>query len=464
MFDKQVYINRRLSLRKKIRSGLILIPGNNESPMNYPKNTYRFRQDSNFLYFFGIDHPGFVGVIDIEDGKDCLYGNDFDLDDVIWMGPQPSVNELGQKIGIPCTHPLKELSSTLHRAIRNGRKIHFLPQYRSENIIMIERLLGINSSLIATYASTELIKAIVSLRSIKEPVEIEELDKAADVGYEMHTAAMRMAKAGVSEQAIVGTVEGIAIGKGYMTSFPIILSQNGETLHNHDHSQILTEGRMLLTDAGAEIGSHYSSDFTRTYPVGGKFTQKQKDIYNIVLAALDKAIELCKPGVTYQSIHLEAAKVIAGGLINLGIMKGDVNDAVANGAHAMFFPHGLGHMLGMDVHDMEDLGENLVGYDDEISRIDQFGTAFLRLGRRLQAGFALTVEPGIYFIPALIEKWKSEQINSSFINYDKAMEYIGFGGIRLEDDVLITEKGCRLLGSKRIPITVEEIEAIVGKG
>jgi Xaa-Pro aminopeptidase len=464
MFDKQVYINRRLSLRKKIRSGLILIPGNNESPMNYPKNTYRFRQDSNFLYFFGVDHPGFVGVIDIEDGKDCLYGNDFDLDDVIWMGPQPSVNELGQKVGIPCTHPLKELSSTLHRAIRNGRKIHFLPQYRSENIIMIERLLGINSSLVAKYASTDLIKAIVSLRSIKEPVEIEELDKAADVGYLMHTAAMKMAKAGVAEQEIVGTVEGIAIGKGYMTSFPIILSQNGETLHNHDHSQILTEGRMLLTDAGAEIGSHYSSDFTRTYPVGGKFTQKQKDIYNIVLAAINKAIELCKPGVTYQSIHLEAAKVIAGGLINLGIMKGDVNDAVANGAHAMFFPHGLGHMLGMDVHDMEDLGENFVGYDDEISRIDQFGTAFLRLGRRLQAGFVLTVEPGIYFIPALIEKWKSEQINSSFINYDKAMEYIGFGGIRLEDDVLITEKGCRLLGTKRIPITVEEIESIVGKG
>jgi Xaa-Pro aminopeptidase len=464
MFDKQVYIDRRLRLRKKIRSGIILIPGNAESPMNYPKNTYRFRQDSNFLYFFGIDLPDFVGVIDIEDGKDCLYGNDFDLDDIIWMGPQPSVNELGQKVGIPCTHSLKDLESTLHRAIRNGRKIHFLPQYRSENMIMINRLLGIDSKLIHKYASMELIKSVVALRSIKEPEEIAELDKAADVGYLMHTTAMRMAKPGVKEQALVGAIEGVAISNGYMTSFPIILSQNGETLHNHDHSQTLAQGRLLLTDAGAEICSHYASDFTRTYPVGGYFTGAQKDIYNIVLAALNKAIELSKPGVTYQSIHLEAAKVIAAGLKNLGIMKGDVNEAVANGAHAMFFPHGLGHMLGLDVHDMEDLGENNVGYDDEISRIDQFGTAFLRLGRKLQTGFVLTVEPGIYFVPALITKWREEKINSAFINYEKTMEYIGFGGIRLEDDILITETGCRLLGTKRIPITVDELEVIVGKG
>ncbi len=464
MFEKQVYVNRRLSLRKKIRSGLILIPGNMESPMNYPKNTYRFRQDSNFLYFFGLDLPNFVGVIDIEEGKDCLYGNDFDLDDVIWMGPQPTVNELGQKVGIPCTHPMNDLTSTLHRAIRNGRRIHFLPQYRSENILMLNRLIGLDPSLIAKYASVELIKAVVSLRSIKEPVEIAELDKASDVGYLMHTMAMRLAKPGVSEQEIVGAIEGIAIGKGYMTSFPIILSQNGETLHNHDHSQILTSGRMLLTDAGVEIASHYASDNTRTFPVDGKFTPAQKDIYSIVLDALNKGIELSKPGVTYQSIHLETAKVITAGLKNLGIMKGDVNEAVANGAHAMFFPHGLGHMMGLDVHDMEDLGENYVGYDDEISRIDQFGTAFLRLGRRLQTGFVLTVEPGIYFVPALIAKWKEEKINSSFINYDKAMEYIGFGGIRLEDDILITENGCRILGAKRIPVTIEEIEAIVGKG
>ncbi len=464
MFDKQAYTERRLKLRKKIRSGLILIPGNTESPMNYPGNTYRFRQDSSFLYFFGLDLPNLVGVIDIEDGKDCLYGNDFDLDDVIWMGPQPTINELGQSVGIPCTHPLKELASTLHRAIRHGRKIHFLPQYRAENIIQLESLMGIHPALVNKYASVELIKAVVSLRSIKQPEEIIELDKAADIGYLMHTTAMKMAKNGMSELEIAGTIEGVALGRGTMPSFPIILSQNGETLHNHDHSQILQKGRLLLVDAGAESVSHYASDFTRTTPVDGIFTQKQKDIYNIVLAANNHATSLCKPGVTYQSIHLEAAKVITNGLKNLGIMKGDTDEAVANGAHAMFMPHGLGHMMGLDVHDMEDLGENYVGYDDEVSRIDQFGTAYLRLGRRLQAGFVLTVEPGIYFVPALIEKWKNEKINSSFINYDKASEYIGFGGVRLEDDVLITDNGSRLLGSKRIPVTVEEVEAIAAKG
>lgn len=464
MFDKQIYVNRRMELRKKIRSGLILIMGNNESPMNYPSNTYRFRQDSNFLYLFGLDLPGFVGIIDIEDGKDSLYGNDFDLDDIIWMGPQPSVKELGAKVGIACTKPLKDLTTTLQRAIAMGRRIHFLPQYRADNVIMMERLLGIHPSLNKKYASEDLIKAVVALRSIKGPEEIAEMDKAADVGYLMHTTNMKLCKPGLSEQELVGAAEGVAISKGYMPSFPIILSQNGETLHNHDHSGILTDGRLLLTDMGAEITSHYASDFTRAFPVNGKFTPRQKDIYNIVLNTLNHATGLCKPGITYQSIHLEAAKVITAGLKELGIMQGDVDEAVANGAHAMFMPHGLGHMLGLDVHDMEDLGENYVGYDDEISRIDQFGTAFLRLGRRLQTGFAITVEPGIYFVPALIEKWKNEKINSAFINFEKAKEYIGFGGIRLEDDVLITEKGSRLLGSKRIPVSVNEVEAIVGKG
>lgn len=461
MFTSEVYTERRLKLRKKIRSGIIIIHGNTESPMSYPKNTYRFRQDSSFLYYFGLDMPDLVGVIDIEDGKDCIYGNDFDLDDVIWMGPQPTINELGKSVGVLCTHPLKDLTSTVQRAIKNGRKIHFLPQYRAENILSFERLLGIHPSIIAKYSSIELVKAVVSMRSVKEGCEITEIDKACDIGYQMHVAAMKMAKPGITEQEIAGFIEGIAATKGQMPSFPIILSQNGETLHNHNHSNILKLGRMLLTDAGAESNSHYASDFTRTYPVGGNFTQQQSDIYNIVLNANNHAISLCKPGVTYQSIHLEAAKVIAKGLIDLGLMKGNVDEAVANGAHAMFFPHGLGHMLGLDVHDMEDLGENHVGYDDEVSRIDQFGTAYLRLGRRLQTGFVLTVEPGIYFIPELIRKWKAEKINSTFINYDKAEQYIGFGGVRLEDDVLITENGSRLLGTKRIPITVSEVEATI---
>ncbi len=463
MFDSKIYSGRRLKLRKKIHSGIVLILGNTESPMNYPANTYNFRQDSNFLYFFGLDLPGFVGVIDIEEGKDCIYGNNVDIDDIIWMGPQPTVSDLASKAGVLCSHPLKDLSSTLHRAIKQGRKIHFLPPYRAENIISLEHLLGIHPSLIQKYYSSELVNAIVSLRSIKEPCEIAEIDSACDIGYKMHTAAMRMAKVGEKELNIAGTIEGISHSFGSFPSFPIILSQNGETLHNHDHSQDLKAGRLLLCDAGAETTSHYASDFTRTIPVGGKFTQKQKDIYNIVLAANNKTIETAKPGIPYLNVHMEAARVIASGLSQLGLMKGDVNDAVANGAHALFMPHGLGHMMGLDVHDMEDLGENNVGYDDEISRSDQFGTASLRLGRKLQEGFVLTDEPGIYFIPALIEKWKSEKINSTFINFDKVSEYIGFGGIRLEDDLLITSKGCRLLGSKRIPITVEEVEKTVAK-
>lgn len=458
MFESKIYSERRLRLRKKIRSGIILILGNNESPMNYPANTYHFRQDSNFLYFFGLDLPGLVGVIDIEDGKDCIYGNNVDIDDIIWMGPQPTINELALKAGVLCTHPLKDLSSTLQRAIKQGRKIHFTPPYRAENIITLEQLIGIHPSLVQKYASNELVNAIVSMRSIKEACEIAEIDSACDIGYKMHTTAMMMAKIGETERNIAGALEGIAHSLGSFPSFPIILSQNGETLHNHDHSQILKEGRLLLCDAGAESVSHYASDFTRTIPVGGKFNQRQKDIYNIVLAANNKAIEIAKPGIPYIQVHLESAKIIAAGLKELGLMKGDVNDAVTNGAHALFLPHGLGHMMGIDVHDMEDLGENNVGYDDEISRSDQFGTAYVRLGRKLQEGFVVTVEPGIYFIPALLEKWKSESINSAFINFDKVSEYIGFGGVRLEDDILITSKGCRLLGSKRIPITVEEVE------
>jgi Xaa-Pro aminopeptidase len=461
MFDKQVYTERRLKLRKKIRSGIIIIPGNAESPMNYPANPYHFRQDSNFLYYFGLDVPNLVGVIDIEDGKDCLYGDDFSVDDIIWMGPQPSLLELGAKVGVLCTHPAKELQSTVNRAIKNGRKVHFLPQYRADNILLLERLLGINQIMIKKYASMELVKAVVNMRSIKESCEIDEIEKACAIGYKMHVTAMQMAKPGVSEREISGTIEGIAIAYGHIPSFPIILSQNGETLHNHDHSQILKEGRLLLVDAGAEASSHYASDFTRTIPVGGKFTQKQKDIYNIVLKANNKAIQFAKPGIPYLDVHREAAKVIASGLSELGLMKGNVDDAVMNGAHALFMPHGLGHMMGLDVHDMEDLGENNVGYDDEISRVDQFGTAYLRLGRRLQTGFVLTVEPGIYFIPALIDKWKSEKINTSFINFDRVDEYVGFGGIRLEDDILITENGARILG-KRIPITVEEVEKTIG--
>lgn len=463
MFNAEVYINRRNKLRKLLHSGLIVILGNNEASMNYKSNTYKYRQDSNFLYFFGLDHPGYAGVIDIDEGTDCLYGDDVDIDDIIWMGPQPTMVEQAASIGIKSVHPFKEIFTKVTASIRRGRKVHFLPPYRADNMLLLQSMLGVRTDQLANYVSTDLIKAVVELRSAKEEVEIEEIERACEIGYNMHVTAMKMCKPGVMEHDIAGFIEGIALGANGMVSFPVILSQNAQTLHNHDHSQKLTQGRVMLTDTGAETWQHYASDFTRTVPVGGKFTQKQKDIYNIVLAANNRAIELSKPGISYLSVHLEASRIIAQGLTDLGLMKGDVDAAVKSGAHALFFPHGLGHMMGLDVHDMEDLGENFVGYDDEIQRSTQFGTAALRMGRKLKPGFVVTVEPGIYFIPALIEKWKSEKINHSFINFDKVNEYLDFGGVRLEDDILITENGCRLLGKKRIPITVDEVEAVMSK-
>ena len=461
MFETSVYKNRRARLKEKVKSGLVLILGNGEAPANYTDNTYKFRQDSSFLYFFGLNHPGFAGVIDIDSGDEYLLGNDVDMDDIIWMGPQPSVKDMAARVGVSKTAPFARLADCMKTAISQGRRIHFLPPYRFRNMLLLEELLGIRPALVKNYASLELIKAVVDLRSVKEPCEIEEITKACNIGYEMHTAAMRNCKPGVKEQYIAGLIEGIAASYGSMVSFPVILSQNGETLHNHDHSQILQEGRMMLTDAGAEEVSHYCSDFTRTVPVGGKFLTRQKEVYNIVLAANNKAIEIAKPGVTYQYVHLEVCKVLAQGLKDLGLMKGDVNEAVAAGAHALFMPHGLGHMMGLDVHDMEDLGQIYVGYDDETRPIDQFGTSSLRMGRRLQEGFVITDEPGCYFIPALIDQWRAQGMHKEFLNYDKIETFKDFGGIRLEDDILIIPGGSRFLGDKRTPITVEEVEEIM---
>ncbi|TKG96652.1 aminopeptidase P family protein [Puteibacter caeruleilacunae] len=460
MFDKQIYVNRRERLRSKVNSGLILILGNVDAPMNYADNTYHFRQDSSFLYFFGLDQQRLAGVIDVDAGEDYLLGDDVDIEDIIWMGPQVGLAERAAKVGVEKTDAFAKLFDMVDAAIKQGRKVHFLPPYRAENKLLLEQLTGIHPSKQRDYVSMELVHAVIALRSIKEPCELVEIEKACRTGYQMHVTAMKMAQPGVWEQKIAGTIEGISLAGGGMASFPIILSQNGETLHNHDHSNVLEEGKLMLTDAGAETTMRYASDFTRTVPVGGKFTQKQREIYEIVLAANNKATSLVKPGVTYLSVHLEAAKVIASGLKDLGLMKGDVDEAVKNGAHAMFFPHGLGHMMGLDVHDMEDLGQIYVGYDDEVRPVDQFGTAYLRLGRRLQEGFVITNEPGVYFIPALIDKWQSEKINHEFINFDKVNEYRDFGGIRLEDDILVTADGGEII-AERVPITPEEVEAVM---
>ncbi len=462
MFDKKIYIERRNQLKKDVQSGLVLLLGNKEVAFNYPANTYSFRQDSNFLYFFGLHDADLAGVIDIDNQKDFIFGNDVDMDDIIWMGNQPSVKERAEKVGVDNTNPMPKLAEMLNETIKQGRKIHFVSPYRGETQMQLADLLGIKYTNVKNYVSIELVKAIIKQRSIKSELEVAEIEKAIETAYDMHTTAMKMAHPGIIEQQIAGAMEGIAIAAGGPVSFPVILSVNGQTLHNHYHGNVLTEGRMMVADAGCETEMNYCSDITRTVPVGGKFNERQKAIYEIVLNANLKAIEAIKPGIPYRDIHLLSAKVVAQGLKDLGLMKGDIDEAVSKGAHAIFYPHGLGHMLGMDVHDMEGMGENYVGYDEEIKRSTIFGTAFVRLGKRLQPGFVLTVEPGIYFIPALIDQWRAEGKFTEYINYDLADTYKDFGGIRIEDDILVTETGCRVLG-KPIPKTVAEIEAIMGR-
>ena len=463
MFKPETYSRRRAALHQELKNGIAIFPGNEEAAFNYPSNTYHFRQDSTFSYFFGINQPDLAGIIDFDHKSDILFGNDVDMDDIIWMGPQPSIADRGKLAGITKTFPLADFATYVKEAMAKGRKVHFLPPYRGETKIMLSELLGIAPGGLKAAASEELIHGVVKLRSIKSDEEVAEIEKMVDVAYLMHTTSMKMAHPGIVEQKIAGTIEGIALANAGPVSFPVILSVDGQTLHNHNHGNTLVAGRMMVTDAGCESAETlYSSDITRTVPVGGKFSSRQKEIYEIVLKANMEAIKAIKPGIAYREIHLLAAKVIVEGLKSAGLMKGDTDAAVKAGAHAMFFPHGLGHMMGMDVHDMEHLGENYVGYDQEIKRADQFGTAFLRLGRRLQPGFVITVEPGIYFIPALIDQWKAEGNFNEFINFDKAETYKDFGGIRIEDDILVTEDGHRVLG-KPIPKTVAEIEAIMQK-
>ena len=456
MFQAQVYAARRKQLRESLSGGLVLLPGNDFSSMNYPANFYHFRQDSDFLYFFGHDHDGHSGIMDVDEGKDFLVGDDLTMDDIIWMGEQASMKEKAAQCGSD-TLSRGKLAEYIKDALDKGRKVHILPPYRGDHWLALEGIFGKSHKDIRPHVSTELIKAVVKLREIKDAGEIAEIEKAVDIAYVMHTSSMKMAMPGTLEQEIAGAMEGIALAHGKPVSFPVILSQNGQILHNHDHSNILQEGRMMVTDTGTESSLHYASDITRTVPVGGKFNTRQKEIYEIVLKANVDTIEACKPGVFYKDIHLLAARTIANGLKDLGLMKGDTEEIVKAGAHALFFPHGLGHAMGLDVHDMEGLGENYVGYDDSVTRSDQFGLAFLRFGKKLKPGYVMTDEPGCYFIPALIDMWKSEGKFTEFINYDKIETYKDFGGVRIEDDILITEDGYKLLG-KPIPKTVAEIE------
>lgn len=459
MFSAQTYIERRNILRKSIKNGIIVLLGNAESSKNYPNNGYNFRQDSTFLYYFGLNNSDLVGILDVEADTDCIYGNDFTMDDIIWMGDQTSIKNLAASVGVKKSYPMSELQRTITSAIRKGRKIHFLPPYRLENSVKIASLQGIHTARVADYVSKDLIKAVVAQREIKTHEEIIQIEEACEIGYRMHMAAMRMCRPGIYEREIAGEIEGIALKYGSGVSFHSIVTQHGETLHNHYHGNKLEAGKLMLCDAGAETTMNYCSDFTRTMPVSGKFTDKQKDIYNLVLAANRKAQETAKAGITYMSVHQSATRVMAEGLHYLGLIKGNIDDAIASGVMGLFMPHGLGHQLGLDVHDMEDFGENYVGYDDVTTRSTQFGLGSLRMGKTLREGHVLTTEPGCYFIPALISKWEREHINSAYINFQKLESYLDFGGIRLEDDILITSAGCRKLGKHHVPITVEEVEA-----
>ena len=458
MFSRNIYVARRQKLTKSVKEGILLFLGNGEAPMNYSDNQYSFRQDSTWLYYFGIDKPDMAAIIDVESGEEKIFGDDVDIDDIIWMGPQPSVASQAAEVGVSRTAPLADLDRVVKAALAKGRKVHFLPPYRFRNMIWLNSLLGIGFDSMKADASVEFIKAVVEMRLVKEPCEIQQIDLACNLGYAMHMAATKLMKPGMLEQDLVGVMEGVVISGGYMPSFPTILSQNGETLHNHSHHQVLTEGRLTVIDAGAEIASHYCSDFTRTLPCSGRFTEQQKDIYTIVSEGNNLALGLARPGISYRDVHLAVSRLMLQGLKNIGLVKGDVDEAVAAGAAGLFMPHGLGHNMGLDVHDMENLGENYVGYDETVTRSTQLGLGSLRMARVLKPGNVVTDEPGIYFIPALIDKWKAEGTCRDFIAFDKLDAYRNFGGIRIEDDLLITENGARLLGSKRLPRTVEEVE------
>lgn len=463
MFSKQTYISRRAELKKLVKSGIIILFGNNESPANFPNNGYHpFRQDSTFRYYFGQNRDGLVGVIDIDNDIETLIGDDIAIDDIVWYGAVDSVHDMAKQVGVDNSAPMSSLRTITNDALRQKRTVHFLPPYRYDIKLQIFDLLGIHPNQQKEAASMPLIQAVVKMRSTKSAEEIEELERAAVIGYKMHTTAMAGCKPGVIEKELAGRLDGIANGLGSMVSFPTILSQHGEIMHGAPSAQPLEAGRLMLCDAGAETMEGYCSDNTRTTPVSGKFTQRQLEIYSIVCDAHDYALKVAKPGMKWWDVHFGVCRLITDRLKELGLMKGDTEDAVREGAHAMFLMHGLGHMMGMDVHDMESFDQINVGFDDEVRpNLEQFGTNCLRMGRRLQEGFVVTDEPGIYFIPQLIDEWKAKGLYKDFINYDKLETYKDFGGIRIEDDLLITKDGCRFIGKDRIPYRPKDVEAFM---
>ncbi|OQP67569.1 aminopeptidase P family protein [Niastella populi] len=459
LFERQVYTARRRQLKSTLTNGIVLLLGNEDSSMNYKDNCYPFRQDSTFLYYAGIDQPGLAVILDLDEDKEILFGENAGIDDIIWTGPQPQIQDLAASTGIAESANGEKLASLLAAARKAQRPIHILPPYRPENKIKLAALLGTSIAELKQFVSEKLIRSVIAQREIKEEREIAEMDKAVSISADMHLAAIRNARPGMKEYELAAQVEAIALANNGRLSYPVILTVNGQTLHNHYHGNTIQDGQMVLVDAGAETSMHYAGDLTRTFPAGKQFTSRQRDLYNVVLGSLDHAVSLLKPGIQYKEVHTQACIKLAEGLIEVGLMKGNATEAVAAGAHTMFFQCGLGHMIGLDVHDMEDLGEPLVGYDDKLKKSTEFGWKSLRLGKTLLAGFALTVEPGIYIIPELIDRWKAEQKHTSFINYEFLNDYRNFGGIRIEDNYIITANGSQKLG-KSLPKKLTEIESL----
>lgn len=470
MFSKEVYARRRQTLVAKMadsaaegKRGIALFIGNTEAPAQYKDNCYKFRQDSTWLYFFGIDQPLYAAIIDLDNGNETIFANDVEIGDIIWMGPQPSVASVAASVGVEKSAPYTDLNAAVAKVLAEGRPVHFVKPSRYYNTMKIASLLGCGTDEVAGRFSLALTKAIISMRLVKEDCEIEAIDDACNLGYEMHTVARNSIVPGIIEQEIVGKMDGVTLSKGWGVSFPTILTQHGETLHNHLHDKIIEPGKLMVIDAGAESNVHYASDFTRTYPTSGKFTAKQREIYQIVCDCHEFAFSMTRPGISYREVHLKTMHLMLEELRALDIVRGDVQDMVEAGIAGLFMPHGLGHNMGLDVHDMEDYGENYVGYDDDQSRSPQLGLGSLRMARKLVPGNVITDEPGIYFIPALIEKWKSEKTDQGFVNYSKLESYYDFGGIRLEDDVLVTADGARRLGKERLPISPDDVEAAMAK-
>ncbi len=456
MFSKETYMQRRALLKKTIGSGVLLFLGNDEYGLNYEDNAFRFRQDSTFLYFFGLSFAGLSAIIDIDEDKEIIFGDELSIDYVVWMGTQPTLKEKSAGVGIADTRPSAAIMSYLHQAVQRGQNVHYLPPYRAEHKLKLMDWLGVPPT--RQEGSVPFIRAIVAQRSYKSEEEIAEIEKACNITADMHTTAMKILRPGMRECEVAAAMEAVAKSAGGDLSFPTIATVNGQTLHNHYYGNVVKPGDLFLIDAGAEIEMGYAGDMSSTIPADKKFTPRQRAVYEIQNAMHLESVKALRPGIPYMDVYELSARVMVEGMKELGLMKGSAEDAVHEGAHALFYPHGLGHMMGLDVHDMENLGEVWVGYNGQ-PKSAQFGRKSQRLAIPLEPGFVHTVEPGIYFIPELIDLWKSEKKFTDFVNYDKVEEYRHFGGIRNEEDYLITETGSRRLG-KKIPLTPDEVEAL----